>query len=233
MSESLVYALHGFLGQATDWNFLAEHLKTNQFIAEDYFSKNCDENFIQQRISQFSNLNQKKFFIGYSLGGRIGLNILNLKPDLFDHLIFVSTNPGLPNDAFAERQERFISDQKWADKITPQNWQNFLKDWNSQSVFQNSKFEPRRIFDHYDVAKVKSYLLSWSQAKQPDYTQLIKSHNTKITWVVGESDLKYLRIAQDLQSKSALSQFIKISGGHRLWLDNPNEIVKIVQSVIH
>lgn len=226
MSADLVYAIHGFLGRSSDWDEIKKSLPEVKFIAEELFSKK--ELIGTDFITTFSG---RKIFLGYSLGGRLGLNILKKSPSLFDHYILLSTNPGLPDNDIEIRKNRIISDEIWSQKMTQQNWDNFLKEWNAQAVFQRSSAEPVRDFNQYDLQKLKEGIIRWSLGKQEDFSETIRKSSHKITWMVGDRDQKYCEIAEQMKNKKILSGYERISSGHRIWLDNPNAVVKIINQI--
>lgn len=230
MSVSLVYAVHGFLGQASDWDGVRRALTMPcQFVAEDLFSRDLDS----AKVSQVVSHKGRKIYLGYSLGGRMGLKILNDTPELFDHYIFLSTNSGLADDAKDERRERLESDQEWAEQITEGNWLNFVRDWNDQRIFAGSAEEPKRNINFFDTHKLQQSLMDWSLAKQPDYRYLIRRHQNKITWVVGEKDTKFVKIARELHRDDCIESFQTIKeAGHRVWLDQPERVAEIVRKYL-
>lgn len=163
------------------------------------------------------------------MGGRLGLRLLSENPREFDHYIFLSTHPGLSDQQ--SKNLRVESDEKWAGKIKHENWPELQKLWNAQSVFAGSGSEPVRDVARYDLAKLKLALGDWSLGRQNDYAELIREHNQKITWVVGERDPKFCAIAADLENKKILSGYEKISSGHRIWLDHPAAIADIIKKI--
>ena len=226
MPNTLIYAIHGFLGSASDWNLVKNKLINVNFVAEDLFSKD------QQQENSFSSFEAKKIFLGYSMGGRLGLQLLKKNSGLFDHYIFLSTNPGLPVTADQERKQLVASDRKWSDKINAENWESFLMEWYSQPIFKASKEEPKRELKDYDLFKLKESLVKWSLGEQEDFSDIIKQNNYKVTWVVGDRDQKYCEIAKNMKNKAVLLDYKKISGGHRLWLDNAEAVVSVIKDLI-
>ncbi len=226
MSACLVYAIHGFLGHSSDWCRIKKSLPELNFIAEELFSK--DPTIGTESFRKFQG---KKIFLGYSLGGRLGLQILKKTPELFDHYIFLSTNPGLPATDAEERKIRILNDQKWSEKISQKNWAGFLEEWNEQAVFRGSTAEPKRDINLYDLQKLKKSLKKWSLGLQEDFSDIIRVNNHKITWVVGDRDKKYCEIAEQMKNKKILSGYERILSGHRIWLDNPDAVVELVKQV--
>ena len=232
MPIGVVCAVHGFLGEASDWQGLKNKLSSQiEFHAVDLFKKNheadvCFSNFVSPATT-------KKIFLGYSFGGRLGLNLLAKNPEQFDHYILVSVNPGISDEDFEARKSRLQQDLHWADKITEENWLNFLRAWNAQSVFENSRQEPIRSLSDFDIPKLKQALIEKSLAKQPDYRELIKRHQNKISWVVGSQDKKFFALAKELKENSIIKNFESVDSGHRVLFDNPDALEKIINSVIN
>ena len=240
MSENVVFALHGFLGQASDWNQVKKLVLSTQlaeFKAIDLFSPEAlpvleFEDYIEELSATVDDQTQnkkKKIFVGYSLGGRLGLHLLENNPDQFDHYIFLSTNPGLNENEQSEKNKRLMADMKWASQISEKNWPTFLEEWNKQSVFEGSQKEPQRHLGDYDLEKLKRALVVWSVSQQEDYLDLINEFQNKITWVVGDKDHKYVQLAEDMKQKKILLDYKRISSGHRIWLDQPDELVKLLR----
>lgn len=241
MSENLIYALHGFLGQGSDWNLIKKNVQKQihvEFVTENLFSPDSQsieefEEYIEEmseNIDEQIEDQEKKVFVGYSLGGRLGLHLLQHNPEQFDHYIFLSTNPGLSENEMADKNKRLMTDMKWASQINEQNWFTFLKEWNGQTVFENSKAEPERHQADYDMNKLKRSLVMWSVSQQDDFRDLIKEFQEKITWVVGDKDIKYLNLAEDMKKKKILLDYKRISSGHRIWLDQPDEVSMLLCS---
>lgn len=236
--RALVYAAHGFLGQPEDWCSVQKYLdaQANEiiFIAADFFSEKAGPvlNFqkyadlIINKIEHQGADAPQKIFLGYSLGGRLGLHLLQQKPNLFDEYIFLSTNAGFTTDEFHLRESRIIADHKWSEKISSENWTEFIKEWNAQSVLAGGKTEPLRKAEDYDLLKLKESFLKWSLGQQDDFSDLIATYKNKITWVVGTQDSKYIEIAEGLKKKNCIDKFIKVLSGHRIWLDNPEAVAQ-------
>lgn len=226
MSEVLVYALHGFLGSANDWQGVKNALPPEiHFRAESFFASGFTQFHFRSEVAF------KKIFIGYSLGGRLGLKILSQTPGEFDHYIFVSVNPGLADRDIEGRQSRAESDRQWAEQITEDGWESFLSAWNTQGVLKGRKPNPERALRDYDIGLLRQSLIGDSLAQQPDYRSLIQENRDRITWVVGSLDEKFKKIAEDMQRSGVLKNLIEAEAGHRVLIDNPAALAKVIQSV--
>ncbi|AGH94705.1 alpha/beta fold hydrolase [Pseudobdellovibrio exovorus] len=247
--KPFVFALHGFLGQSSDWNQIQQKLKDSvDFHALDLFSKDSSvitdlSSYtselavqIQQRQSEsFSTQDiksRKRIFVGYSLGGRLGLHLLLNHSDLFDVYIFLSTNVGLPTSAYEERQQRIASDQRWAQQISESSWDLFLQKWNAQAVFAGSLQEPARHKSDYDLQKLQQSLDLWSVGRQQSFAEVVKEHQHKVHWIVGHRDTKYLNAAQNLHEQGCLQEVVPIDSGHRVWCDNPIAVANCIRQSI-
>lgn len=240
MQETITFALHGFLGQAKDWEHLknlysGKNLLTPSLFAED--GTLAGQSLTAQAEIVMSLLNKKglrqfggkKTFVGYSLGGRIGLHILQLEPDIFDQYVFLSTHPGLAEKDIDTRDNRRVSDEKWAAQLTEENWGEFLLKWNSQSVLASTKKEPERYVSDYSLKKLRLALTSWSLAHQADMRDVINKNREKITWVVGAHDLKYLELGKELERNNLINRLEVFKGGHRLHLECADQLAKLLK----
>jgi len=243
MSDIQIVAVHGFLGLGTDWDLIEKCCATKaqlDWLKIDLFSTGLKSNIQEADLNSFSNLalkidsladqNKKKIFIGYSLGGRIGLEILKEYSEHFEHFVFLSTNPGLINET--EKQERLVQDLKWKDRLTKLTWPEFLEQWLQQPVFKNDQ-TIHRLANLFDPKKLAFGLDQLSLGQQNEMSDVIANHRHKLTWVVGDLDSKFLHIAEALKQKKILSSYERISqSGHRILFDQPNKIADLLLQII-
>ena len=230
--KKIVFGLHGFLGQGSDFdrikNVLPENIElmTSDLFLDAKHDLSSFETCADQIFVELKEISEKKIFIGYSLGGRIGLHILDQCPDLFDEYIFLSTNAGLADET--EKKQRYAADQLWAKKINTLTWSDFLTEWNSQPVFDGGS-EPIRIENQFNKNQLICAMTTLSIAKQKNMNSVIEKNRKKIKWVVGDKDRKYLGLAQDLKQKKIIEDYSRISSGHRILFDaDISELTKII-----
>jgi len=234
--QNFIYALHGFLGEASDWMDVFksvaqdDHVACPSYFSDEIFSHLILDSFIQDIENHIElSFSHTRIFVGYSLGGRIGLRLLEARPDLFDHYVFVSTHSGLSSEV--DKESRLVSDQKWIDQLQQGSWDDFMAQWNNQDVLKNSQVAPRPE-SAYKKDRLTTALLDYSLGKQKDYSSLLAQHQDRITWVVGDKDTKFLNLAEDLKQKKILLDYKRISSGHRILFDNPEGLSKIMESVL-
>lgn len=172
---------------------------------------------------------EKKIFVGYSLGGRIGLHILQQQPDFFERYIFLSTHPGLKNEDVEARMQRKIVDESWAEKLSAESWESFISQWNAQAVFADSIAEPERKSEDFDFKKLQHALRYWSLADQLDMRSTIQKNSHKIEWIVGQRDEKYLQLAEGLKKDRIIRSYEIFDGGHRLHLGCADQLPRLLK----
>lgn len=243
MTEIDFIFLHGFLGLPSDWDHIIEDIKMDfdekkfkvNFYCPDYFNTPnlCPKCPFEKVGSEFINwisvntFAKKKILIGYSLGGRLALHIFEKNPDLFQNLILVSTNPGITNED--DKVQRAINDKNWAESFTHSPWADVIDKWNQQPVFEGSFFEPEREDSHYRRDLLGKALTNWSLAKQQDKRSVIKAHQSKVIWIVGDKDKKYIEITKSLYKEAADVHYLILpEAGHRVLFDNPHELSRSI-----
>lgn len=233
----MIFAIHGFLGSAADWNGLKIHT-----LQQDWLTPSLFESFKWPRPITFesvvnklredyylpalqSNLGVRKKFLGYSLGGRLGLSWLDLFPNDFDQWFFVSTHPGLTSAS--EKEARRTSDQQWALKLRELDQQNFLTQWNAQAVFSGTTTNSAGGINWNKTILIDT-LLNLSLAEQNNFSEVLKRHQEKINWVVGQNDQKFLDIALKLKKDVKIQHLHILLGGHRIYLDQPKPLSALI-----
>jgi len=250
MHKIQIVAVHGFLGSADDWVNIEKDLQTklskflqqsieiqwlkinlfnqsdDQIVADDLFSFH----YLADKIRNLSDPNKVKIFIGYSLGGRIGLHLLEKYSFDFAHFIFLSTHPGLT--AHDEKRHRFSHDQQWLRLLQQLTFAEFIKEWSQQPVFKNDTAMVQNS-SNLNLVKLEYGLRELSLANQDNMEMHIQKNHARVSWLVGEKDFKFLQIAENLKQKKILSHYERISdSGHRILFDQPSQIASLLLSII-
>ena len=235
--SNLIYALHGFLGEGSDWQETFKKLdQTHQIICPSYFSKEYFSDFdLKHFVQDIEDQTQKnpglrRIFVGYSLGGRIGLRLLEAHPNLFAHYVFISTHSGLTSEL--EKENRKRHDKKWINTIQNESWESFIYQWNAQDVLKDSESRIRTE-KNYNKDHLILALGDYSLGQQKDYTNLIRQNQNRLTWIVGDQDLKFIQLAENLKQKKILLDYKRISSGHRILFENPEELAMVIQGLLN
>lgn len=222
-----VVALHGFLGQGADFNRIKNNMNA-QFITPDLFKGSefdltSFESVAAQLVKLSDNIIGPKIFVGYSLGGRIGLHILKMFPAAFDHYVFLSTHPGLNSEN--EKSERQAHDLAWSKKLINLSWSDFLTAWNLQPVFSGGS-EPQRPETDFNKKQLEKAFLHLSLGLQQNMNDVLQKNKSKISWIVGDKDSKFISLAEDLQQKKILESYSRIFSGHRILFDAESTVLQ-------
>jgi 2-succinyl-6-hydroxy-2,4-cyclohexadiene-1-carboxylate synthase len=214
-SDIRVHALHGFLGQPSDWamfDFIDHTIELNH--SELDFITWC-QRYNDCRVSHAAN---KNILLGYSLGGRLAMHLLLSAPTLWDAAIFVSAHPGLDSDH--ARASRLLSDQKWAMRFLEDPWDELMCAWNENSVFGGFPSLPRSE-RNYDRNILAQQLTLWSLGNQEFLLERLKELAMPTLYIVGEQDKAYLGIAEKFKEFSKVS--IIPDAAHRVPWDQPEK----------
>ncbi len=191
-----IVALHGNVGQPTDWNLLEHSLGQT-------FDKRC---LWEPGALEFA---AGDILLGYSLGGRLALQAAVAAPEKFQAIIVLSAHPGLINPM--ARQERCVADAHWAHLAETLPWAEFLRQWDAQSVLGNGSPD-RFALEQYRTA-IAAGFRQWGLGVQPDLRGGLRELQCPLHWITGEEDTKFTALAA---TAGVGSHHMVPHAGHRL-----------------
>lgn len=152
--------------------------------------------------------------VGYSLGGRLALELDYRYPFLFKQLIIISSHPGLDPQ---KRKKRKKEDFLLAKKISHSPL-DFLKQWYNAPMFSlldsAALIKKRESNNFYQIKKA---LICFSLGLQPSFWSHIHRSKNKYLFLAGEEDIKYRELYKKLNAKVEL-----IKGAtHALIIEKP------------
>lgn len=226
MTVQLV-ALHGFNGQPDDWQEVKNHVGVlAQWWCPDLFldSRFCPglslADWASRLAAEIQTLPQPRVLVGYSMGGRLALELLRQYSDLFSGAILISAHP--PTLSESERVQRLKQDQLWAERFLTEDEEALLKAWNGQSVLANSKDLRRRSLTPELRSTLAQALVQWSVAQQENIEDSIRRLSMPVLWVAGEQDSKYAGLYRQLVALGWPGRFCQVAAaGHRVICDQP------------
>jgi 2-succinyl-6-hydroxy-2,4-cyclohexadiene-1-carboxylate synthase len=242
--------LHGFMGSGQSFKSalpsLAEfvnpvtvdllgHGKTEGAKSAKRFT--IDRQIVDIRILIEEIFEAKPFLYGYSMGGRLALRYALTFTQTVCGLILESVNYGL-EDQQAIRERKKL-DEKRAQAIE-NDFYSFLAEWQKLPLFQrnlpadeDSIEAYRHIQQQQKSLQMANSLRGFGTAQMPSVKDDLSTLHVPVLLVAGESDLKYVEIMETTHKEMPLSKlYIAPDAGHRIHLENPEELAKVVEKFI-
>jgi len=234
-----IVTLNGFLSSKTELN---EKLKIESLTTKVVQVAICDE----EQFNQISNFGGQDYLdslvlyiekkvarprvgLGYSLGGRILLQLIEKNSNLFDSLVFISVHPGFR--LTQERKDRFESDLIWKKKLENMSLTEFINEWNSQPVLSLSQNRDCKLNFTTSSDHLAKVLINFSLAYQADFRSLIQALPLPQLWVSGSNDIKFKNLHQELAG-AKLRHLVVDGAGHRIHFDRPAELMTEIQNFL-
>jgi len=192
----VIHVFHGFLGSPDDFSFL----KREDVVIHDLYE-----------MDQYPEINENDTLIGYSLGGRIALEIASKYNFNLKKLVLINAHPGLSDEE--EKMDRVKFETNIIKDLGQTQMKDFMEFWNALPIFfhdapisitQKRFDESGVLFDRFRLSKQNFFLPEMIQNKE------------KILYIVGLFDEKYM----DLTSEILIPARIPVKGilgGHRLF----------------
>ena len=204
----MIHVFHGFLGSPEDFNFL----KGPQVILHDVY-----------QMEKFPEIKSSDTLIGYSLGGRIALDIAERNNFNLKKIVLINAHPGLTTEK--EKLNRKNFEVTILQELKRQTLPEFMSYWNNLGIFLFD--EPIKLTDEARYRKSAEIFDHYRLSNQKDHLPGILENKNKVLWIIGSLDEKYMDIAREkLVPNNIPVKFIE--GGHRLF-QRPAELVKILK----
>lgn len=229
MRETLVL-LHGFAGTRHTWDRVAACMGPQGYlplaldlpghgeaIEESPITfAGCVEHVLARSPERFA-------LAGYSLGGRIALQLALAAPGRVTRLMLVSSTAGIADAT--ERAERRQADGRLADELERVPFEGFVERWRSQPLFAAdphevdvlAREEHRRNRPHALAAALRGI---GTGEMEPLWGRLGEL-GMPVLVVVGERDEKFRALGERLSALAPDASLTVLPGGHALALENP------------
>jgi 2-succinyl-6-hydroxy-2,4-cyclohexadiene-1-carboxylate synthase len=175
------------------------------------------------------------FLYGYSMGGRLALQLALHRPDLFKGVILESATFGIENET--ERQARQAHDASRADQITG-NFEGFLKEWASHPTLQSDLSDStqkriKTIQQHQNPYWIANSLLAFGTGTMPCVREQLNTIQTPTLLLTGKKDPKFLSINQTMAKELADADLrIFEQAGHRIHQEVPKEATQAINQFL-
>jgi 2-succinyl-6-hydroxy-2,4-cyclohexadiene-1-carboxylate synthase len=177
--------------------------------------------------------------VGYSLGGRVALDLATRYPELLSCLVLESASPGIEGDA--ERRERTTRDDALADEIEEKGIQWFVDYWQEMPLFATQKALPRSVLRAVRRDRLSNTpqglamsLRTMGAGRMVPLWDKLGDITLPVLIVVGTRDSKYVQLAEEMQRKMGrTSRLVKVEGaGHCVHLERPAEFADALEAFL-
>lgn len=162
--------------------------------------------------------------VGYSLGGRLALGIACRYPEKVQRLVLIGTHPGL--DGPDTRLERMANDDALADELEREGMQTFFDLWDAQPLFERRPAPDRRGLE---ASALAAAMRAFSLGRMPSRWLELSKLRMPVTWVAGEHDEKFRRIAAQAARACPRGERITVAGcDHDVVSCQPDAVIELL-----
>lgn len=171
---------------------------------------------------------RRGIWAGYSLGGRLALQIALDHPAAVNALVLISTNPGIADPQ--DRAARRAADEHLADHVEAEGVEAFLTRWLSQPIFADLDPSVARRHRLDTASAIAHQLRTLGQGIQQPLWGRLPELTMPVTLVTGDRDEKYCDIAG--QAAAAIGSnaqlHIVAEAGHNLLQERPKSVAGVL-----
>jgi 2-succinyl-6-hydroxy-2,4-cyclohexadiene-1-carboxylate synthase len=239
--------LHGFTGSADEWASLAPRLAAlRELLAVDLIGHGRSaapadperytmEHCVVDLLALLDSLGHERVdLLGYSMGGRVALQLAAAVPGRIRSLILESASPGIEDEA--ERAARVASDEALAARIEAEGLEWFVDHWAGIPLFasqaalpeqQRAALRERRL--RGSATGYANSLRGMGAGRQPSLWNRLPELAMPALLVSGELDVKYLAIGERAAALlPAARHAIVREAGHAVHLEQPEAFADLV-----
>ena len=167
-------------------------------------------------------------YVGYSMGGRLCLQLALERPDLVDRLVLVSTSPGLADPT--ERAARRDTDKEWVRVLEDRGVDVFYERWLAQPLFASLSPEAAALDSRIRNRAVLAHQLrALGQGVMPSLWDRLGELAMRVDLTVGALDAKYVEIAAAMDERLTNGRVHVIDdAGHAVHLEKPETLARLL-----
>ena len=231
-----VVLVHGFTQTGASWEPIARRLTAagHEVVTPD-LAGHGERSDVRAGLPEAANLladvGGPACYVGYSLGGRVCLQVGLQHPEIVERLVLVSTTAGI--DDVAERALRRAADERLADELeSSQDVAAFLDRWLAGPLFaslprQAAGVEARLVNTADGLAS--SLRLAGTGAQEPWWGRL-ETLPMPVLVVVGELDAKFRALGARLVDAIGANAALEViaGAGHAVHLEQPDALADVI-----
>ena len=239
--------LHGFTGSTETWAPFVEVFGDQyQLVAIDLLGhgqsdcpadpqRYCMERCLEDLQTIFEQLGLERVdLLGYSMGGRVALNLAAAAPHRITTLVLESASPGIqPSE---DRQARRRSDARLADLLERDGIAAFVDHWENLPLFASQRGLPPSVRAALRSQRLRCNPSGLANSLRGLGTGVMTPLHDRLgdlqvptLLVVGELDAKYRELGQAMaETLPAASMVIIPDAGHAVHLEQPGAFARTV-----
>jgi 2-succinyl-6-hydroxy-2,4-cyclohexadiene-1-carboxylate synthase len=186
--------VHGFTQTASSWSIVEPFLRGGSL--EPAALEVPHGLGFAATASALGDAGGRAAYVGYSMGGRLCLQLALDRPELVEKLVLVSASPGIADEA--ERTARRAADESLAQEIERDGVAAFVERWIAQPMFAQLPPDAAGIEQRVaanSVGRLTHQLRALGQGAQPSNWQRLHEVTAPTELFAGDADAKYVAIA--------------------------------------
>jgi 2-succinyl-6-hydroxy-2,4-cyclohexadiene-1-carboxylate synthase len=239
-----IVLLHGFMGTGADWVEVAHRLQPHcqclmpdlpghdgmpLELAADPDPFAAYSALLWRRLEPL--LPPRFALVGYSLGGRLALDLACRHPERVHALVLEGAHPGLSEPG--EREQRAAADAAWIRRFEREPWPELLDDWYRQPVFASLSDEQRRALvarrSRHSPGILAEVLQATSLARQPDRWDDLRRLPMAVGFLAGRQDSKFCALGDRIARTAPRVTLVKLDGvGHNCHALAPDAVAGFI-----
>jgi 2-succinyl-6-hydroxy-2,4-cyclohexadiene-1-carboxylate synthase len=216
----------GFSLTGASWKPVTDDLPTRPLLAE--IPGGLDFSATARALC----LPQPAIYAGYSMGGRLALQIAVDRPDRVTALALISTSPGIA-DPF-ERAQRRQEDNRLADWIDEVGREAFLDHWLAQPLFAGLDEKAARIHRLESAGEIADHLRRLGPGTHEPLWDRLESIHQPVVVIAGQRDERYVAIATRIVEQIGSNARLRIvsNAGHAVPIEQPSALAGLVSEIL-
>ena len=238
--KAVFVLLHGFTNDGTAWDSVRDILRSHgRTVAVDlighgrspappevsHYTLSACLDQLEEVLDRLGLSNA--WWVGYSMGARVALQMAIHRPHCVQGLILESGTPGL--ETSLERAQRAAEDEALANKIETHGVPTFIEEWLERPLFaglkrlppeQQSAARARRLKNN--ARGLANSLRGMGTGMMPSGWSALAGLKVPTLLLAGEKDPKFLEIARRMERGIPKSRIVVIPGsGHAIHEEQP------------
>jgi 2-succinyl-6-hydroxy-2,4-cyclohexadiene-1-carboxylate synthase len=174
------------------------------------------------------------FYVGYSMGGRLALNLAVRHPNLVRGLLLFGATAGLATET--ERTQRCDADELLAQNLEATGVPTFLQRWLSNPMFATLPHDPEGLLlrQQNTIAGLASSLRLSGTGSQDSLWDKLETVRVPTIIAAGDRDEKFTAIGQQMTTRiGPCATFTAVTNaGHSCHLEQPQQAAGLIKQML-